>query len=125
MKEAEPAAPDQVQEWREVGYDVVRRLGRIEESAHGIDFSFRLGKRPLWEDEPGWPEAEGRHAVPAEYAAGHGELLHEESLVVSGVFRVEELPGHYVLLGADGELAYPVLPVPELLAQFRREEFAP
>ena len=36
---------------------------------------------------------------------------------MAGIQRVEQLPRYRVLVGQDGQLPYPVLAVPELLAQ--------
>jgi len=69
------------------------------------------------EDEPGRPEAQTGSGTPAEYAAGHGELLHQEPCVAARVSRIEQLPWHCVLVGQDGELPYPVPTIPELLAE--------
>src|SRR5262249_2139899 len=49
----------------------------------------------------------------------------KESGVVTGVHRIQQLPGDRVLVGQDGQLPYPVLAVPELLAPLRGNHLAP
>ena len=94
--------------------------------------SWRIASTSCWAPESEVPDSTNRVAAGSVSREGSHrktpdsrELLNEESGVVTRIHRVQQLPGHHVLVRKDRQLPDPVLPVPELLAQLSGDQPTP